>query len=463
MHVFLSYAREDRERARIVASALEAEGWSVWWDRKLAAGQIFDRTIEEQLDIAVAVVVLWSASSVQSEWVRNEAGAANDRGLLVPAVLDDVPLPLEFRRRHTANLSGWQGDRADAEFRTLTQGLIAKRDSHLPSHEVQRAPPAAVSAASVRQPAAPAKHHNAASPPGAARWRFAPTPYVVSALAIAAILTAWLASRSFGPPSDDTTQGGGEWRTSELAPAAGRSADAPAPLPIDTIMKTRLRPHEAAYFQLPEPVEAFDIVVDLRLVDNVRSHLGATVSVLDPNGAIIRDSLVWIGGTAYGRTARQTASYGAGKPARLGFKVANGSNPTDIWVTVRPARAAGLVPFFGEIVAEPLRLGQPHKGQLGFNQEAYYQATLPIGAYDAILEFARVTVDAGQIFGVLGKSSSDGGGWAQLLYFQDYGRSFRKSARFAVSEAGAVVFTMVNTVDAVDYIFRVQPADSDIP
>ena len=448
MHVFLSYAREDHERARIVASALEAEGWPVWWDRKLAAGQTFDRTIEEQLESAGAVVVLWSANSVESEWVRNEAGAANDRDVLVPAILDDAPLPLEFRRLQTADLSAFTGDRADAGFRNLCEGLIAKRDSPTPSHEVQTAP------------AAPA-NHSAASASGATRSRLLPKPYVVVALAIAAVITAWLAYQSFGRPSGDATPGSGRWRTAELKPADGRNADAPAPLPVDTPMKIRLRPQESAYLQLPEPVEEFDIVVDVRLVDNALSYLGAAVSVLDANGATIRDSLVGIAG--YGRSTRQTASYGAAKPARLGLKVTNGQNLSDIWITVRPARAAGLVPFFGEIVPQSLRLGEPQKGRLGLNQEAYYQAALPIGAYDAILEFARSTGDQGQIVGVLGKSSSDGGGWVQLLYFQDYGTSYRKSARFAVNEAGAVVFTMINTADVVDYIFRVQPADGRTP
>ena len=43
--VFLSYAREDRERARVLAHALESDGWSVWWDRKMVAGETFDETI----------------------------------------------------------------------------------------------------------------------------------------------------------------------------------------------------------------------------------------------------------------------------------------------------------------------------------------------------------------------------------------------------------------------------------
>jgi hypothetical protein len=77
--VFMSYASEDRERARNLASALEARGWSVWWDRKIVAGETYDQTIERHLESAKSVVVLWSKDSVASEWVKNEATAASER------------------------------------------------------------------------------------------------------------------------------------------------------------------------------------------------------------------------------------------------------------------------------------------------------------------------------------------------------------------------------------------------
>ena len=107
--VFLSYAREDRERAQKVA-ALEARGLSVWWDRNIAAGETFDQAIERELDAAKSVVVLWSENSVPSEWVRNEAAAASERGVLVPVMIDRVKVPLEFRHRQTIDLVGWDGD-----------------------------------------------------------------------------------------------------------------------------------------------------------------------------------------------------------------------------------------------------------------------------------------------------------------------------------------------------------------
>jgi len=41
-HIFLSYNREDQAIARRFAEAFEAEGFSVWWDTTLRAGEAYD-------------------------------------------------------------------------------------------------------------------------------------------------------------------------------------------------------------------------------------------------------------------------------------------------------------------------------------------------------------------------------------------------------------------------------------
>lgn len=123
--IFLSYAAEDREAAGKVARAFGAQGWSVWWDRKILAGQQFDQAIERELNAAPSVVVLWSAHSIGSEWVKSEAAAAAKRGVLVPVMLEAVELPLEFSRRQTADLTGWNGDPAHRGFQALREGVAA--------------------------------------------------------------------------------------------------------------------------------------------------------------------------------------------------------------------------------------------------------------------------------------------------------------------------------------------------
>lgn len=121
--VFLSYASEDRERAGQLANALGHMGWSVWWDRKIIAGQAFDQAIERELERARSVVVLWSVHAIESEWVKNEAAVAAERGVLVPALIDNVKLPLEFRRKQAADLVGWRGNELHPGYQGLCQGV----------------------------------------------------------------------------------------------------------------------------------------------------------------------------------------------------------------------------------------------------------------------------------------------------------------------------------------------------
>jgi hypothetical protein len=81
--IFLSYAAEDRDRARAVVQALELCGWSVWWDRDIGAGQSYDQAIER------------------------------------------VELPLEFRRKQTADLTGWAGEQGHEGFEAVRAAVAA--------------------------------------------------------------------------------------------------------------------------------------------------------------------------------------------------------------------------------------------------------------------------------------------------------------------------------------------------
>ena len=64
-NVFLSYARRDRERVLALASALEREGLSVWWDPNLVPGKRFRDIIARELSAADAVIVVWTAASTR--------------------------------------------------------------------------------------------------------------------------------------------------------------------------------------------------------------------------------------------------------------------------------------------------------------------------------------------------------------------------------------------------------------
>jgi hypothetical protein len=80
--IFVGYASRNRQAAKPVADALVIEGWSVWWDRKIPLGKRFDVVIAEELAKARCVIVLWSADSIISDWVLEEAADARERRIL---------------------------------------------------------------------------------------------------------------------------------------------------------------------------------------------------------------------------------------------------------------------------------------------------------------------------------------------------------------------------------------------
>jgi len=121
--VFISYSSEDVERARELAHALEKEGWNVWWDRRILPGQRFDQVIRSAIDEAACVVVLWSESSVDSDWVKEEAEQAMLRDCLLPVVIDQVAPPLGFGRIQTGSLVGWTGERDHRGYASLLLAL----------------------------------------------------------------------------------------------------------------------------------------------------------------------------------------------------------------------------------------------------------------------------------------------------------------------------------------------------
>lgn len=124
--IFISYKREDRARAKVLATALIAKGYDVWWDVELLPGQDFYDEINNVIKNAKATIVLWSDRAVESRPVRSEAALANSIETLIPARIDNVMPPLPFNALHTIELTGWKGDETNSEFQNLLQAIDLK-------------------------------------------------------------------------------------------------------------------------------------------------------------------------------------------------------------------------------------------------------------------------------------------------------------------------------------------------
>lgn len=115
--IFLSYSRADRPKAQQIAKALEQEGFTVWWDKILRAGQTYDEVTEGMLRDARVVIVLWSEVSVKSKWVRAEATLGERTSTVIPAMIQDTERPIMFELTQSADLIGWDGDREDSHWK----------------------------------------------------------------------------------------------------------------------------------------------------------------------------------------------------------------------------------------------------------------------------------------------------------------------------------------------------------
>jgi adenylate cyclase len=102
--MFLSYAHQDIKYAEMLAELLERAGCTVWWDRRMVAGDKINDVIEQEIEKANKVIVLWSPISVKSDWVLGEAATAHESAKLIPIKIEECKLPINYRAIHTPEL-----------------------------------------------------------------------------------------------------------------------------------------------------------------------------------------------------------------------------------------------------------------------------------------------------------------------------------------------------------------------
>ncbi len=133
--IFVSYAREDLEKVRLIVRLIEAAGWSAFWDRTIPAGMTWRQHIGRALDEAKCIIVVWSKYSVESKFVQEEADDGNERGILIPVLVEKARPPLGFRSIQHEDMSDWKGDPEHPGAKSLLKSIerIAGKSEKHPS------------------------------------------------------------------------------------------------------------------------------------------------------------------------------------------------------------------------------------------------------------------------------------------------------------------------------------------
>ena len=232
--LFISYARANRDLVCRLAEAIGALGYVVWWDEELPAHLSYGEVITEKIGEAKATLVVWSAASAASEWVRAEADMARNQKKLIQAAIDDAPPPLPFNQIQFAAIGDWSGEEDHPGWRKIRASLAALCGP---------APAAGAPAA----PALAAPWPTAAVPE-APRWPARRSANRIAMVAIAAslltILTVGGLALLKGPPA------------AQAQPALAAPPPAPAPAaapPKTSVVDAAVQPGDDAEAQPPAP------------------------------------------------------------------------------------------------------------------------------------------------------------------------------------------------------------------
>ncbi|MGB3472368.1 MAG: TIR domain-containing protein [Erythrobacter sp.] len=192
--VFMSYTRAEIEPAKRIIDLLEEAGFEVWWDGLLEGGDAYLPTTEAALESADCVVVLWSKTAVDSNWVRDEAQRGRERGCLVPLSLDGTMAPLGFRQIQLLDISAWDGSEDAPEAQRIVHAVRGQADVAGREWASSTAPePQSIS--QTREATAP-------PPPGSGVSRRVLAIGALSVLGGAAAIGTWQ-SGLFAPASND--------------------------------------------------------------------------------------------------------------------------------------------------------------------------------------------------------------------------------------------------------------------
>jgi hypothetical protein len=235
--VFISYSRSNRDVVRRLADAIGRLGYVVWWDEELPAHLSYGEVITEKIGEAKATLVVWSAESAASEWVRAEADMARNAKKLIQTAIDDCTPPLPFNQIQYAAIGDWTGEEDHPGWRKARASLAAlcgpaPAETTPPVAELAAPEPVAMAAppppAAVAPQAPPVRRARAAPKSRANRLAL-----VAIAASVMTILTVGGLVLFKGPPAAKAAE---VVTPAPAAPATAARAPAPAATPPKAIV-----------------------------------------------------------------------------------------------------------------------------------------------------------------------------------------------------------------------------------
>ena len=97
--IFVGYHNKDRSKVQDIVNLLRAEGWTVFWDQRIEAGELWKLRIRRELRDAGCILIVWSNRSIDPEagkWVQAEADYAFDKNRLVGLRVEQVGIPVPY-------------------------------------------------------------------------------------------------------------------------------------------------------------------------------------------------------------------------------------------------------------------------------------------------------------------------------------------------------------------------------
>lgn len=104
--VFVGYRRTDKDVVEGIVNALEARGYSVFWDHLIVAGDDWHHELDDRIKEAKVCLIVWSNNVTISSPVLTEADHGHQQGKLIVAAIDpEVELPLRLKSVQYVDLS----------------------------------------------------------------------------------------------------------------------------------------------------------------------------------------------------------------------------------------------------------------------------------------------------------------------------------------------------------------------